>query len=252
MSESHWEQEWADLAAWVASLAPAGRRFVALIDGGSGSGKTSLGRATVGALEASGRNAHLVSLDAFYPGWSGLEAASRMVVDDVLGAGASTRWRSLSQRGFGRSLSQRGFGRSLSQRGFGRSLIQRGFGRSLSQRGFGRSLSQRRFGRSLSQRGPAYQRWDWDRNVPTDWVALDPAYDLVIEGCGALTASSRARVDLAVWLERDAASRKRLALGRDGSTFAPHWDHWAEQERRHWERNRPWELADLVVEATGP
>ncbi|GAB3704420.1 oxamate carbamoyltransferase subunit AllH family protein [Mariniluteicoccus flavus] len=52
---------------------------------------------------------------------------------------ASTRWRSLSQRGEdGRSLSQRGEdGRSLSQRGEdGRSLSQRGEdGRSLSQRG---------------------------------------------------------------------------------------------------------------------
>ena len=75
---------WSATVAWLgAILAP---RSVILIDGGSGSGKTSLATALVGTLNRRGTAAHLVSLDSFYPGWSGLAAASQMVLDDVLDA----------------------------------------------------------------------------------------------------------------------------------------------------------------------
>ncbi|WP_075735665.1 (d)CMP kinase [Corynebacterium phocae] len=50
-----------------------------LIDGPSGSGKTTL----AGDL-ASRLGARVVHLDDFYPGWSGLAAASRQVADSVL------------------------------------------------------------------------------------------------------------------------------------------------------------------------
>lgn len=158
-----------------------GRRVV-LVDGGSGSGKTTYARALVARERAAGRRVELVSLDDFYPGWSGLAEASRMVVDDVLGRGG-------------------------------------------------------------------YRRWDWARDRPGEWVALDPAADLVIEGCGALTPASAAYADRTIWLERDAAERKRLALGRDGDAFAPWWDHWATQEAEHWAAHDPRGLADEVVQA---
>lgn len=60
-----------------------------LVDGGSGAGKTTFASRLRDQWEAEcGLPVQLVSLDAFYPGWHGLAAASRMVVDDVL---ASTR-----------------------------------------------------------------------------------------------------------------------------------------------------------------
>ncbi|QNE47263.1 ATP-binding protein [Glaciihabitans sp. INWT7] len=62
-------------------------RPVVLIDGGSGSGKTTLAQALAPALDA-----QLVRLDELYPGWDGLEAASRAVHDDVL-APIGPRWR---------------------------------------------------------------------------------------------------------------------------------------------------------------
>lgn len=62
-------------------------RPVVLIDGGSGSGKTTLAAALAPAL-----NARLVRLDDFYPGWDGLESASRAVSDDVL-ASVNPGWR---------------------------------------------------------------------------------------------------------------------------------------------------------------
>lgn len=59
-------------------------RFVILIDGGSGSGKTTLAVSLQTSLVILGKPAQLVSLDDCYPGWTGLAAASTMVVNDML------------------------------------------------------------------------------------------------------------------------------------------------------------------------
>ena len=59
-----------------------------LIDGRSGSGKTELAKRM--ALEIPG--AQLVRLDDIYPGWDGLEAGSRHVLENVLAASAP-RWQ---------------------------------------------------------------------------------------------------------------------------------------------------------------
>jgi uridine kinase len=55
-------------------------RCVVLIDGGAGSGKTTLARQIVDGWPA----AQLVSLDDCYPGWDGLAAGSAMVADEIL------------------------------------------------------------------------------------------------------------------------------------------------------------------------
>lgn len=62
-------------------------RVVVLIDGGSGAGKTTFARQLAPVLDA-----QLVHLDDLYPGWSGLEEASRAVVTDVLRDG-DPEWR---------------------------------------------------------------------------------------------------------------------------------------------------------------
>ena len=58
-----------------------------LIDGRSGSGKTEL----AALIAARWPDVQLVRLDDVYPGWDGLEAASRHVAESVLGA--QPRWR---------------------------------------------------------------------------------------------------------------------------------------------------------------
>lgn len=56
---------------------------VVLLDGRSGSGKTSLARALVSGWPLSGR-VQVVALDSLYPGWDGLDAGVAIARDSVL------------------------------------------------------------------------------------------------------------------------------------------------------------------------
>lgn len=154
-------------------------RPVVLIDGGAGSGKTTLAgalaRAWTGPLQ-------VIGMDEFYPGWGGLATASRAIAEQV-----------------------------------------------------------------LRPSDPGYRRWDWGRSEPAEWIPVDPSLPLIIEGCGALTPRNRALADLGIWCELDEAERRHRAITRDGELFAAHWDEWEAQEAVHWQRHRPWELADLTV-----
>lgn len=116
---------------------------------------------------------------------------------------------------------------------------------------------------------------------PYDWAAaefsalkisLDPNQLLIIEGCGALTLANleaarrwsggaevasadivpggavRAAAVHAIWIECDEELRRSRSLARDGEMFAPHWQSWAEQERAHYARQKPWLLAGEVLQ----
>lgn len=91
-----------------------------------------------------------------------------------------------------------------------------------------------------------WQRWDWSAGDYAEANAVDPSLPLIVEGSGALTALTARLADVTVWLESPTASRKRRALDRDGETFRPHWDRWAEQEERHLARDAPATLASHV------
>ena len=75
------------------------RPALVLVDGPSGSGKSTLADALVRAGDPSaelGPGAQLLRLDDVYPGWDGLEAASRHLERHVLPAmrpGGRPRWR---------------------------------------------------------------------------------------------------------------------------------------------------------------
>ncbi len=154
-------------------------RPVVLIDGGSGAGKTSFAQALVAAWPGT---ATLVSLDALYPGWDGLAAASAAVARDVLRA-----------------------------------------------------------------EGPGYQRWNWTTGRPDAWIDLDPTLALIVEGCGALTPANRALATAGIWLVEDPRVRRERAIARDGPVLAEQWERWEAQERTHWRRHRPRELADWWI-----
>ncbi len=94
-----------------------------------------------------------------------------------------------------------------------------------------------------------YRCWNWPEHRPAHRVDIDPDADLVVEGCGAITRESAPLASHRVWLELPAPERRARALARpDGDGYRPWWEVWAVQEAEHWARNRPWELADEIIE----
>jgi hypothetical protein len=98
----------------------------------------------------------------------------------------------------------------------------------------------------LRDRDPGWRGWDWRAGTPGSWHPVDPARPLVVEGCGALSRAARARATFGIWVELDAAERRRRALARDGDAYAPHWDRWAAQEAAFGEREHPERIADAI------
>ena len=171
-----------------------------VIDGRSGSGKTSLADRLASRLRGVGRKPQLLRLEDLYPGWDGLRTGSR-AVPEVLSSGS-------------------------------------------------------------------YRRYDWNREAFAERVAIEDGTPLIIEGCGAVTASNlvavrdwvtengtqapvrgdvQANSIWTVWLDLPVAERRIRALSRDGETYAPHWDRWAAQEDAHYADLEPWELVDEVL-----
>jgi energy-coupling factor transporter ATP-binding protein EcfA2 len=93
-----------------------------------------------------------------------------------------------------------------------------------------------------------YQRWDWSRSEPAEWIELD-AGPLVIEGCGALSAANRDLADFGLWVDYPTAGRRERALAREPE-YGPHWDEWAAQEQLFIDSENPRSLADFVVDGS--
>jgi energy-coupling factor transporter ATP-binding protein EcfA2 len=93
-----------------------------------------------------------------------------------------------------------------------------------------------------------WRRWDWGSGAPAEWHTIDPELPIIVEGCGSLSRANRAAATFGVWVELDDAERKRRALDRDGDTYAPHWDAWAELESIFIAHENPAALADAVVD----
>ncbi|WP_422390665.1 aminodeoxychorismate synthase component I [Arthrobacter sp. N1] len=92
-----------------------------------------------------------------------------------------------------------------------------------------------------------WNAWDWTagRDGPERTTAA--AEIVLLEGVGAATAAARAHLDVVIWVEADAAVRHRSAIARDGETYSPFWDRWADQESAWLAVDDPSGAADVVV-----
>ncbi|MDQ0632180.1 para-aminobenzoate synthetase [Arthrobacter pascens] len=72
--------------------------------------------------------------------------------------------------------------------------------------------------------------WDWERHYDGDTRVTMPAEIVIVEGVGAAAAEARPLLSAVVWADSLADLRRTRALNRDGGTYEPYWDHWAEQE----------------------
>lgn len=118
--------------------------------------------------------------------------------------------------------------------------------------GLSPAITQWRGNSTALKQGKAVQwnGWDWSSSQPTGPFTLTIEASvaprvLVVEGVGALAGSA----DIRCWIEQDTTSRKRDALQRDGDTYRPFWDLWAEQEEQLFAHYRKcYQKCDILYE----
>ena len=97
----------------------------------------------------------------------------------------------------------------------------------------------------------SYTRYDWQAGAPGEDVTVAPVPLLVLEGVGAGTARLSPLTTVLVWVDAPTELRRRRGVERDGDTFEPHWEDWAEAEAHHFERQGTRARADVLVDGTG-
>jgi len=89
--------------------------------------------------------------------------------------------------------------------------------------------------------------WDWAASSEGEPRALPPCELLIVDGAGCASRAAAPFLSMIIWLDADAALRRKRARERDGEMFAPHWESWAEQERELFEREQTRGRADLII-----
>jgi anthranilate synthase component 1/para-aminobenzoate synthetase len=72
--------------------------------------------------------------------------------------------------------------------------------------------------------------WDWEKHYDGDTRVTMPAEIVIVEGVGAAAAEARPLLSAVVWADSPEELRRTRALNRDGGTYEPFWEQWAEQE----------------------
>jgi uridine kinase len=96
-------------------------------------------------------------------------------------------------------------------------------------------------------RPAGYRRYDWDRGEYAEWHPVPAAPLLIVEGVGAGSRPCAPFLSALVYLDAPETVRFERAMARDGEGYRPHWDRWAEQERRLFAVHNPAARADLVL-----
>ncbi|MUK00612.1 aminodeoxychorismate synthase component I [Vibrio cholerae] len=99
-----------------------------------------------------------------------------------------------------------------------------------------------------SGRTARWNAWDWELGHDGAARSTSVADIVVLEGVGAAAAAARLHLDAVIWVEADPGVRRRTAIARDGDTYAPFWQRWADQEDAWLARDDPAGAADVVVQ----
>ncbi|WP_104116294.1 aminodeoxychorismate synthase component I [Arthrobacter sp. B1805] len=97
-------------------------------------------------------------------------------------------------------------------------------------------------------RAARWRAWDWTRGEDGEEHVTPGADIVLLEGVGAAASAARPYLDAVVWVEADPDVRRRTAIERDGATYAPFWERWAEQEVAWLSEDDPSVSADIIVQ----
>ncbi|MEM8747675.1 MAG: AAA family ATPase [Actinomycetota bacterium] len=97
-----------------------------------------------------------------------------------------------------------------------------------------------------------YQRYDWSTESLAEWVDVDRALAVIIEGVTAGRREWRHHLAFIVWVETPPEERLRRGLARDGDDALPLWEEWGAAEDVHYRNDPTRDHADVVVDGTAP
>jgi uridine kinase len=99
------------------------------------------------------------------------------------------------------------------------------------------------------QRGDSarYQKYDWVKGFFHEWVKVEPADVLIVEGVGAARAAGRAMASVTVFVDAPEAVRLARSIERDGMAMQPQLNEWRRRERLHFAADGTAWLADVVI-----
>jgi uridine kinase len=99
----------------------------------------------------------------------------------------------------------------------------------------------------LAGRPGRYQRWDFDRNVGTEWHTVPSGVPVIVEGVSATDERLGVPWDFTIWVEAPYRVRLARALERDGPERMDRWlTDWMPSEDAYEAAQRPQDRVHLV------
>jgi hypothetical protein len=94
-----------------------------------------------------------------------------------------------------------------------------------------------------------WRRYDWEAAAPGGWETVPVSTFLVIEGCGVGVPAAARLLSYLVFVDTpDHQRQRRIRRRSDWAVYAPHAEHWAEQEAALQVGAGSIERAQLVVD----
>ena len=97
-----------------------------------------------------------------------------------------------------------------------------------------------------------YQRYDWPTSSLAEWIELEPAEAVIIEGVTSARSEWRRHLAFVIWIETPPTERLRRGLARDGADALDEWTAWGAAEDAHYADDPTRPHADVVVDGTVP
>ncbi len=103
----------------------------------------------------------------------------------------------------------------------------------------------------LKRGEPAYfQRYDWPTETFAEWITVEPAPIIIIEGVSSGRSEWSHHLSYVIWIDTPHDVRLARGLERDGADALADWQSWMAAEDDHYARDPTRERADIVIDGS--
>jgi uridine kinase len=95
-----------------------------------------------------------------------------------------------------------------------------------------------------------FRRYDWSTRSLAEWITVDPAPIVIIEGVSSGRSEWARHLSFVVWVETPRQVRLARGLERDGADAIGDWEGWMDGEDSFYARDPVRARADLVIDGT--